>query len=190
MVDPRQAFEPDVADTWMEIGFGAGEHLVAQARAHPDIGFIGCEPYLNGIAALLPAIAEAGLDNVRIFADDARELVTALAPASLGRLFILFPDPWPKTRHHARRLINAETIRAFARVLRPGAELRLASDHEGYVRWMLEHLTRDRSFLWLARRPCDWRGHAGTGRPTRYEQKALACGRPCTSLRFTRVGSE
>lgn len=171
----------------MEIGFGAGEHLLAQARHHGDVGFIGCEPYLNGVAALLPAIAEAGLDNIRLFADDARLLLPALAPASVARLFILFPDPWPKTRHHPRRLVTAETIRAFARILRPGAELRLASDHDGYVRWMLDHLTRDRSFLWLARGPSDWRSTSDFGRPTRYEQKALARGEACASLRFART---
>lgn len=172
----------------MEIGFGTGEHLIAQARQHPDVGFIGCEPYLNGVAALLPAIVDAGLDNIRLYADDARRLLPAIPSGSVGRLFILFPDPWPKTRHQTRRLVNVETIRCFARMLRPGGELRLASDHDGYVRWVLEHLTRDPSFCWLARRPDDWRRRPADGAGTRYEEKAIARGETCAYLCFVRTG--
>ncbi|HSO43085.1 MAG: tRNA (guanosine(46)-N7)-methyltransferase TrmB [Rhodospirillales bacterium] len=187
LLDPRRLFAAPVNDVWMEIGFGAGEHLLAQARQHPDVGFIGCEPYLNGIAALLPAIAEEGLDTVRIVPDDARLWLPALAPASLGRVFVLFPDPWPKARHHERRLVSPVTIRELARVLRPGAELRLASDHAGYIRWMLEHLTRETSpFGWLAARPSDWRARPADGFVTRYEEKALERGVPCVHLRFVR----
>jgi tRNA (guanine-N7-)-methyltransferase len=127
---------------------------------------------------------------IRIFPDDARGLLPALAGASLGRVFILFPDPWPKARHHDRRLINPETIREFARVLRPGGELRLASDHAGYVRWMLEHLTREPSpFLWLARQPADWRTRPDDGHATRYEEKAGEHGLACVHLRFVRKDS-
>lgn len=186
-LDPRHLFPKPVADVWLEIGFGAGEHLLAQARRHGDVGFVGCEPYLNGVAALLPAIADEHIDTIRIFPDDARRLLASLAPGSLGRVFALFPDPWPKVRHHERRLINPETIVEIGRVLRPGGELRLASDHAGYVRWMLEHLTREPSpFLWEARRPADWRRRPDDGFATRYEEKATASGAACTHLRFVR----
>lgn len=187
LLDPRRLFAAPPRDVWLEIGFGAGEHLLAQARRHPDVGFVGCEPYVNGIAALLPAIAEEGIDTVRIFPDDARRLLPALADASLGRVFVLFPDPWPKARHHERRLIAAETIRQLGRILRPGGELRLASDHAGYVRWMLEYLTREPSpFQWLARRPPDWRTRPEDAVVTRYEEKALERGVACVHLRFVR----
>jgi tRNA (guanine-N7-)-methyltransferase len=187
LLDARGLFASMVDDVWLEIGFGAGEHLLAQARRHPDVGFLGCEPYVNGIAAVLPAIADGGTETIRIFPDDARRLLPRLAPASLGRIFVLFPDPWPKARHHERRLISPGTIAELARVLRPGGELRLASDHVGYIRWMLEHLTREPSaFRWLAGRPGDWRGRPADGVPTRYEEKALARGVACTYLRFVR----
>lgn len=187
VLEPPSLFAGPVSDVWLEIGFGAGEHLLAQARRHPDVGFIGCEPYFNGVAALLPAIAEERLQSIRIFPDDARRLLPALAPASLGRVFVLFPDPWPKARHHERRLIGPPTIRDLARALRPGGELRLASDHPGYIRWMLEHLTREPSpFLWLARRPADWRTRPEDGHVTRYEEKALQRGAACAYLRFMR----
>jgi tRNA (guanine-N7-)-methyltransferase len=187
LLDPRGLFAATVDAVWLEIGFGAGEHLLAQARLRPDVGFLGCEPYVNGVAAVLPVIAQAGIATIRIFPDDARLLLPRLAPASLGRIFVLFPDPWPKARHHERRLIEPATIAEFARVLRPGGELRLASDHTGYIRWMLEHLTREPSaFRWLAGGPDDWRSRPADGFPTRYEEKALARGLSCTYLRFVR----
>ncbi len=186
-IDPRTLFAPEIEDVWMEIGFGAGEHLLSQAVRHPTVGFIGCEPYLNGVAALLAATVDAG-NNIRIFADDARLLLPSLAPASIGRLFILFPDPWPKARHRHRRLVNAETVLAFSRILRPGGELRLASDHDGYIRWMLEHVTRDGDFMWMARRPADWRHRLADESPTRYEEKAIGRGQTCATLRFVRCG--
>ncbi len=187
LLDPRELFAAPPRDVWMEIGFGAGEHLLAQARTHPDVGFVGCEPYVNGIAALLPAIAEDRIDSIRIFPEDARRLLPVLATASLGRVFVLFPDPWPKARHHERRLIVPETVRELGRVLRPGGELRLASDHAGYARWMLEHLTREPSpFRWLARRPDEWRARPDDAVATRYEEKALERGLPCVHLRFLR----
>ncbi|MBL8658394.1 MAG: tRNA (guanosine(46)-N7)-methyltransferase TrmB [Rhodospirillales bacterium] len=186
LLDPRALFAPAIADVWMEIGFGAGEHLLAQAQRHPTIGFIGCEPYLNGVAALLSAMENADLGNIRIFPDDARLLLPALAPASIGRLFILFPDPWPKAKHHNRRLVNPATLRAFARILRPGGELRVASDHDGYVRWILDYATRDGGFLWLAQRPADWRQRPADSPATRYQEKAMGRGQSCATLRFER----
>jgi tRNA (guanine-N7-)-methyltransferase len=185
-LDPRTLFDGPVRDVWLEVGFGAGEHLAAQARANPDVGIIGCEPYIAGIAALLGTLADTEYPRVRIFADDARLLIEALADASIGRAFVLFPDPWPKTRHHKRRLISGSTVAALARVLADGAELRLASDHLEYTRWMLDHVRRDAAFEWLARRPGDWRARPDDWPETRYEAKARAAGAHPTFLRFIR----
>jgi tRNA (guanine-N7-)-methyltransferase len=190
IADPAALFDRPVDAVWLEIGFGAGEHLVTQARAHPQVGLIGCEPFVNGVAKVLQAIeAEPALgETVRLYADDARLLVDALPDASIERLFILFPDPWPKRRHWGRRIVGPETIPAFARVLKPGGLMRLATDHPGYLRWMLFHLTRTEAgraaFDWLDEGPGDWARREADWPETRYETKRLA-GTP-RYLRFRR----
>ena len=146
VLDPASLFATRPGSVWLEIGFGAGEHLAAQAEAHPEIGFIGCEVFENGVARLVAEIARRDLTNIRIFPDDARVLLDALAPASLDRVFILFPDPWPKTRHHKRRLVSTATLDRLAVLMRKGAELRLATDERGYLAWMLEHATAHPAF--------------------------------------------
>lgn len=185
-LDPRTVFSDPVRDVWLEIGFGAGEHLAAQAQAHPDIGMIGCEPFVNGVASLLSMIHRDRLTNVRIHDDDARILLDSLADACLGRVFALFSDPWPKKRHHKRRFMAPANLDALARVMKGGAELRFASDHMEYVRWTLGHATRHPSFLWRARTPGDWRRRPDDGYPTRYESKSLSQGSACVYLTFTR----
>ena len=185
-LDPRRLFDRAVADVWLEVGFGAGEHLAAQARAHPDIGFIGCEPFVNGVASLIAIVAAERLENLRIHPDDARPLIDALGDATIGRLFVLFPDPWPKVRHLKRRFILPETLDACARILRDGAEFRLATDHPGYCRWMLDHLRRHGAFTWLARTPHDWRDRPEDWPETRYEAKTRAQGAHPVFLRFER----
>jgi len=185
-LQPRRLFAPPVNDVWLEIGFGAGEHLAEQLQAQPEIGMLGAEPYLAGVARLL-ALAEARrLANLRLFVDDARLLLEALADASIGRLFTLFPDPWPKTRHHKRRLVAPETVAMAARVLRPGAEWRLATDDAGYARQMLQLLTEAPAFVWLAESADDWRRRPADWPQTRYGAKALAQGRRPVYLRFRR----
>lgn len=186
-IDPRGLFSRDVDDVWLEIGFGAGEHLLGQLRAHPDVGFIGCEPYLNGVAALFASLPPAHAPSVRIFTDDARLLLPALPDGALGRVYLLFPDPWPKRRHHRRRFISPRTIDALARVMREGAELRFASDHPEYVRWTLWQMTRRPEFCWLARRADDWRTPPRDWIDTRYAAKAAAQGAVCTHLQFSRT---
>jgi tRNA (guanine-N7-)-methyltransferase len=188
-LEPAALFAHRPARLWLEIGFGGGEHLVAQARAHPEVGLIGCEPYVSGVARVLALIAEHRLANVRLFTDDARLLVNALPAACLERVFVLFPDPWPKKRHHKRRLINPATAAEFERVLRPGGELRLATDDLGYARAMLLALRARSGLRWRAQRPADWRERPADWPPTRYEEKAQAAGRACVYLRFLRVGS-
>jgi tRNA (guanine-N7-)-methyltransferase len=169
----------------LEIGFGGGEHLVAQATAHPDQRFIGVEPFLNGVASCLRYIEDANAQNVRLHQGDARDVIERLPEASLDRVYILFPDPWPKTRHHKRRLIQPEFLNGLARVMKASAELRFATDWANYAAWTLEHLTRDRRFTWAAERAGDWRkpwpGHV----TTRYEAKKLGDCAPVW-LRFVR----
>jgi tRNA (guanine-N7-)-methyltransferase len=185
-IDPALLFAGPPRSIWLEIGFGAGEHLAAQAEAERDIGFIGCEVFENGIAKLLGEIERRQLDNVRLFTDDARLLMGALPPMSVGRVFILFPDPWPKARHHKRRVVSRETLDQLARIMTDAAELRLASDDPGYSSWMLQRITGHPAFEWLARRPADWRQRPADWPPTRYEQKACAAGRAPFFLRARR----
>ncbi len=175
-----------VRDIWMEIGFGAGEHLAGQAAAHPEVGFIGCEPYINGVASFLAMHQAKGLENVRLFDDDVRLLLPRLAAASLGRLYILFSDPWPKARHHRRRVTASENLAAFARVLRPGGELRFATDQTEFASWTLERVLREARFDWPARRPQDWALRPEDWIETRYERKARAKGYEPVYLNFRR----
>ena len=171
-------------EVWLEIGFGGGEHLAALAELHPDVGFIGAEPFINGVAKLLLAIDERKLGNIRIFDDDARLLLERLENAAIGRVFILYPDPWPKRRHEKRRLLNAEFLGELYRIMKPGAELRLASDSADYVAWSLRNLMSHAGFEWMAEGPSDWRCPPLDWTRTRYETKALAGGGRPVYLRF------
>lgn len=172
-LDWQALFPRPMAGYALEIGFGAGEHLAWQARAHPDIGFLGCEPFVNGITTLLAEIESHGLDNIRIFPDNARLILPALPTASVCRCFILFPDPWPKRRHRDRRLVNPAVLDQLARILNGGAELRLASDHPVLVDGMLMHGRAHPAFAWQAERAADWQQRPADWPPTRYEAKAL-----------------
>ena len=185
-IDPWALFPSRPQALWLEIGFGGGEHLAAQAARHPEIGFIGSEVFVNGIATLLAGIERDRLANIRIWPEDARFLLDALPDACLGRVFLLFPDPWPKRRHAERRFIGPDNLARLARVLVPGGELRVASDDAGYVAWALRHLRRHPDFHWVAQRPDDWRRPPADWVPTRYESKALAEGRKPAYLRFLR----
>ena len=185
-LDPRSLFPVPVRDVWLEIGFGAGEHLAEQAERHPEIGFIGCEVFEDGIVRLLGEVARRGFGNIRMFTDDARLLLAALPPGSIGRVFVLFPDPWPKRRHHKRRLVAPATLDLLAAAMSDGAELRLATDDRDYLAWMLAHAMAHPDFVWLARRPADWRERPDDWPETRYEAKARAAGRMPVFLRFTR----
>jgi len=186
-LEPRALFDFRPRAVRLEIGFGSAEHLVWQAEHNRDVGFIGAEPYVSGVAKLLVAVDERGIGNVRIHDDDARTLLGRLAPASLELVYILFPDPWPKARHHKRRIINDDTVAALARVLRPGGVVRIASDIDAYKRWILEHMHRAGAFDWLAERADDWRTRPIDWPATRYELKAAAAGRRPVFLTFRRV---
>lgn len=173
-----------VHDVWLEIGFGGGEHLIWQAQHHPNVGLIGAEPYVNGTVKLLALLEANPKTNIRIYSGDARDILEALPGASLGCVFILFPDPWPKMRHYKRRFIQTATLDQLARVMKPGAELRFASDDAGYVEWTLERLTTHPAFEWTAVRSADWQTRPADWPPTRYEAKELH-GKPAF-LRFVR----
>ncbi len=170
---------------WLEVGFGSGEHLVWQAERNPDVGVIGCEPYINGIAKCLAHIERTGAANIRLFDNDARFVMAALPPGPLGRVFVLFPDPWPKLRHQKRRFVCRENLDRLAALMVPGAELRLATDDPVHLPWMLEQTCLHPAFEWLAGSPADWRHRPEDWPPTRYEQKMLAGRRPAF-LRFRR----
>ena len=185
-IEPRTLFAEGTKEVWLEIGFGAGEHLAWQAARRPDVGFIGCEPFLNGVAALLDRIATENLRNVRIFPDDARLLMARLGGGEINRLCLLFPDPWPKKRHNKRRIISSENIACFADIMADDGEFRFASDHAEYGRWTLERLLAEPHLRWLAERPGDWRERPADWPETRYEQKAREANRAPLFLRFER----
>ncbi len=183
---PPSPGAPALREFWLEVGFGNGEHLAAQAQARPDVGLIGCEPFLNGVGACLQQIAAARLGNVRLHPDDAREVIEALAEASIARVFVLFPDPWPKARHARRRFVSAANLDALARIMADGAELRVASDDPGYVRWALACGTAHPAFEWTAESARDWRVRPADQPETRYEGKARARGAAPAFLAFRR----
>lgn len=185
-LDPKGLFRGGPEEVWLEIGFGAGEHLAETAAAHPAVGFIGCEFFIDGVASLVRHIDEGRLTNIRIYQEDAAGLIARLADGSLSRIFLLHPDPWPKRRHAQRRLIQTGTLAEVARILRPGGELRIATDDPTYLEWTLRHMAAADAFVWQARRADDWRVRPQDWPQTRYGKKALKAGRRCTYLRYTR----
>ena len=186
ITDPRCLFPNRPSAVWLEIGFGGGEHLAAEALAHPEIGHIGCEVFLNGIAKALALLEQHQLRNVRLYNGDARTVIAALPPGSLDGAYLLYPDPWPKRRHHARRFLSNETLAGLARVMRSGGELRFATDIDSNAAWTLARVLRSPDFIWAPLSASDWQrpweGWAGT----RYEDKALRDGRRPAYLTFRR----
>jgi tRNA (guanine-N7-)-methyltransferase len=183
--DPRQLMA-GATGVWLEAGFGAGEHLTGQAARHPEALFLGAEPFLNGLGACLGHVADAQLDNVRLHAGDVRTLMARLPDRTIDRLYILFPDPWPKARHKKRRLIQSDFIAEAARLLKPGAPLRFATDWADYADWTLERFLAAPAFRWTAERADDWRQPWPDHLTTRYEAKRLGDCAPVW-LEFARV---
>lgn len=180
-------FPVTVRDLRLEIGFGGGEHLVAGAIATPECGFIGVEPFVEGMAKAVAAITGGGLRNVRVYDGDVVHLLDWLPPGSLTRVDLLYPDPWPKRRHWKRRFVRPENLDRIARVLAPGGLFRVASDIEDYIAWTLLHLVRRNDFTWTAERAEDWRKPFPGWPGTRYEAKAIKAGRRSTYLEFRRA---
>ena len=184
---PGELFDPPASEIRLEIGFGGGEHLVAEARAFPGHGFIGCEPYVNGMAKVLSQIEAHKIGNIRLLAGDAAELLAWLPPQSLVRIDLIHPDPWPKRRHWKRRFVQDATVAAMARVLKPQGEFRFVSDIDDYCAWTLSHFARSNDFVWTAERSTDWLNPWDGYTMTRYGRKAEREGRKATYLRFRRV---
>jgi tRNA (guanine-N7-)-methyltransferase len=183
-LDPATLFPTPMREYWLEVGFGGGEHAAWQAEHNPDIGLIAAEVFLNGIASLLGHIGAKGLANIRIYAEDVRQLLPRLPKGSLSRVFVLFPDPWPKSRHAERRFIHDSNLDALSPLLRPGAELRIGTDDPTYQAWAQEVMAGRKDFanatLDPARKPGDWP-------TTRYEAKALREGRHPIFLSYRRI---
>lgn len=175
-LDPRQLF-PEAAKFSLEIGYGGGEHLALEASRQPHTGYIGCEVFTGGIGKIVQTIAEQRLDNIRLFTDDAFKLLVKLPDSSLDEVFLLYPDPWPKTRHHKRRFVSPTTLAELARVIRPGGTFFFASDIEDYANWTLAHVLRAPQFAFEAGAPGSWRQPYPGWQATRYEQKARREGR-------------
>ncbi|MEL6289590.1 MAG: tRNA (guanosine(46)-N7)-methyltransferase TrmB [Pseudomonadota bacterium] len=182
----RSLFSPPIREVWLEIGFGGGEHLLAQARANPKIGFIGCEPFRNGIAKVLSEIDRGGDKNILLWDDDARDVVEWIATGQLSQCFILFPDPWPKRRHAKRRLVSPAFVKELARSMAPEGRLRFATDIADYQRTGLAAILGSGHFDWTARSAADWRARPDDWPQTRYERKAIAAGRRCAFFEFRR----
>jgi len=185
-IDPGALF-PDAEDFQLEVGFGGGEHLAWQAARAPQTGFIGAEPFVNGVAKLLALIEAENLGNIRVLHGDARPLIEALPAARFSRIFVLHPDPWPKKRHYKRRMISPWFFEQSARLLKRGGVLRVASDIPDYVRWTLMHAQQAKDFEWTAECAADWRLRPDDWPMTRYAAKAVKEGRPPAFLQFRRV---
>jgi tRNA (guanine-N7-)-methyltransferase len=183
--DELFGFRPD--QVWFEIGFGNGDSLTAWHRAHPDYGFIACEPFINGVSNLCKLVADDDLKNLRIWKDIMQPLVAALPDASIDRIYLLNSDPWPKKRHHRRRVIQTETLKDLSRILKPGGLLVMTTDHATLADWMLEHALREPTLEWTARTPADWQTPPEGWLETRYEGKGKTAGRTQRYLIFRRV---
>ena len=177
LIDPWSLFAAPRSRLTIEIGYGGGEHLARKAAEQPETGFIGCEVFTGGIGKLLKAIEAGNLQNIRLFTEDAYDLLTRLVPNSLDEAYLLYPDPWPKTRHHKRRFISPTTLDALANVLKPGAPFHFATDIEDYANWTLAHILRHPDFFWPLTEPGAWHQPYPGWQPTRYEQKARKEGR-------------
>jgi tRNA (guanine-N7-)-methyltransferase len=183
----RTLFPRAVDEVRLEIGFGGGEHLIAQAQAHPNVGFIGTDAFLNGVAKALVAIDAHKLDNIRLFFGDASELLDWLPDAALARIDLLYPDPWPKRRHWKRRFVQDESLKRFARILKGRGEFRFATDIAGYADYVLMRILRSPDFLWIAECADDWRKPWEGFVRTRYEAKAIREGRTPAYFIFRKI---
>ncbi|WP_169566855.1 tRNA (guanine(46)-N(7))-methyltransferase TrmB [Sneathiella limimaris] len=187
LIDLPTLFEAPKKEYWLEIGFGAGEHLAWQAEHHSEAGIIGCEPFLNGVASLLGKVQEKQLTNVRVHNEAAELLMEKLPERSLDKLFLLFADPWPKSSHHKRRFVSNDNLQAIARILKDDAIVRVGTDHTDYGAWILHHFLQSDKFEWMAEHPEDWTIRGEDWPQTRYEAKALREGRRSVYYRFRRV---
>lgn len=186
--DLRALFPRPVDEVRLEIGFGGGEHLLSKAKANPSVGFIGCEPFVNGMAKMLSAIDAGGMDNIRLWDGDAEDVLAGLPDGGVAAVYLLYPDPWPKRRHNKRRFVSDARLGQIARVLRPGGTFQFASDIDHYVGWTLARILRSPDLAWTAVRPDDWRKPFPGWPGTRYEAKAVREGRVPSYISARKVG--
>jgi tRNA (guanine-N7-)-methyltransferase len=186
-LNPADFFDFQVKEVWLEIGFGNGEQLAHQALQNPKVGMIGCEPFMNGVAALCRDIKDKNIKNIRIWQDDARLLMPRLKNHSITHCLLLNSDPWPKKRHHKRRFVQQETLDELHRLLKKGSELRMSTDDPGLAAWELEKTYFHKGFRWLAESAADWRDRPDDMLETRYQRKGATAGRPTVFLRFETV---
>ncbi|HAU28800.1 MAG TPA: tRNA (guanosine(46)-N7)-methyltransferase TrmB [Rhodospirillaceae bacterium] len=185
-IDPFSLFHMQVSEVWLEVGFGNGEHLIEQLKANPNVGIIGCEPFMNGVSALLNDVPADMRGRLAIYPDDAAALLDRLPENCISRTFVLFPDPWPKKRHRKRRFIREENLDRLARTMKDDAELRMGTDIRELGFWMFIHTARHGAFHFLQKGPHEWRRRTPDWPETRYEQKGIAAGRRPVYLRFAR----
>jgi tRNA (guanine-N7-)-methyltransferase len=188
--DPSALFGQRPGPLWLEIGFGGGEHLAATASRHPEVNLVGCESFRNGIAKALELIEQQGLENIRLHDGDARCVIDALPAQSVARVYLLFPDPWPKRRQHKRRFVSDESLSRLARSMCAGAELRIATDIDDYTAWILARVLASPDFMWQAATAQDWQRPWAEWPGTRYEAKARAEDRRSVYLTFVRHRSD
>ena len=185
--EPSKLFTHNPRKLYLEIGFGGGEHLAMVAKNHPENAYIGAEPFLNGVSSFLKYCQNEALKNVRIWPDDIRLQLSSWPSECLDGIFIMFPDPWPKIRHSSRRIINKDNLAAFARLIKVGGSLRMASDHASAKNWILSGMLENPYFDWTAERPDDWNVQPHDWPETRYMRKALKEGRRPAWFDFKRV---
>lgn len=186
LADAKQLFANNPNQLWLEIGFGGAEHMIEQARNNPDIGIIGCEPFINGMVKALSFIRDHAIDSIRLYDEDAAHILDWLPPASIDRIFLLYPDPWHKKRHWKRRFISNQNLERISRVLKPGGIFRFASDIDSYVEWCLEHIKDCKELEDISPRPEDRLKPWSDWQRTRYEKKALREGRKPRYLTYRR----
>ena len=185
---PEDFFQQRYQEYWLEIGFGGGEHLINLLNNNSEIGMIGCEPFISGMAKVVKAVKLNSLsDQIRLYDGDARILLEKLQANSISRVYLLFPDPWPKKRHWKRRFVSQPNLELLAKVMKSGAELRFASDVDSYVNWTLELILNHRDFRWTGETVNDWTQPWRDWPSTRYERKAIREGRVPTYLIFQRI---
>ena len=185
-LNPADLFDETITDIYLEIGFGGGEHLANLAENAPDTGFIGAEPFVNGVASLLRHIEAGGLQNIRIWPDDVRQILDLLPDGCLAGAYVMFPDPWPKRRHAARRILNPQMMAQLARLIRKEGMLRAASDHVDAKVWLLAEMIDHPDFFWLAEQPSDWQNRPSDWPETRYMAKGVREGRASVWFDFAR----
>ena len=185
--DLKTLFPVPVERIRLEIGFGGGEHLVHRAQETPSTGFIGVEPFVNSMAKLLGSVRDLEIENIRVYDNDATELLDWLPEGSIDQIDLLYPDPWPKRKHWKRRFVSQVNLARFHRVLKPGGVFCFASDIDTYVNWTLQHCRDHGGFKWTARNASDWLTPYQGWPSTRYEAKARREGRSSAYLTFNRV---